>query len=174
VICDERLNTEEDLAAGQVHLLVSLRSARPGEYQSFLITHGTHGSRVRPVRSNVLPAGTRLHVEEAAEDEAVDVVAIINQAREDEVIDLDATQPRETLPQDSPVQSDSTTQVVTEPSEHEDSTTIVAAHVPESPRSAEDSTTLVLRVSEAAAPGGLDRDDIARFYRDFGGGGQQP
>ena len=174
VICDERLNTEEDLAAGQVHLLVSLRSARPDEYQSFLITHGAHGSRVRPVRSNLLPAGTRLHIEETAEDVAIDVVAIVNQAREDEVIDLDATQPRETLPQDSPVQSDSTTQVVTEPSEHEDSTTIVAAQVPESPRSAEDSTTLVLRVSEAAAPGGLDRDDIARFYRDFGGGGQQP
>jgi hypothetical protein len=139
---------------------VSLRSARPGEYQSFLITHGTQGSRVRPVRSNVLPAGTRLHIDEAAEDVAIDVVAIINQARQDEVIDLDATQPRETLLQDPPVQADSTT--------------VVAALAPESPRSAEDSTTLVLRVSEAAAPGGLDRDDIARFYRDFGGGGQQP
>ena len=62
VICDERLNTEHDLAAGQVHMLVSVRASRPSEYRSFLITHGVHGSRVRPVRSNVLPAGVRLSI----------------------------------------------------------------------------------------------------------------
>ena len=78
---------------------------------SFLITHGPQGSRVRPVRSNVLPAGMRLTI--AAEDEAeIDLIAqpdesaaavIDRVAHPDErdatAIDLDATQPRGTIPE---------------------------------------------------------------------------
>ncbi|RPI15403.1 MAG: hypothetical protein EHM60_04445 [Lysobacterales bacterium] len=63
VVCDERVNTPEDLATGRIHVLVWLRSARPGRHQSFLITHGHDGSRVRPVRTNVLPEGTRMSVD---------------------------------------------------------------------------------------------------------------
>lgn len=64
VICDERINTEEDLEAGRVNLLVGLRASRAGEYQSFLVTHAAGGSRVRPVRPNWLPAGTTMTVHE--------------------------------------------------------------------------------------------------------------
>ena len=225
VVCDDRLNTEEDLALGQVHLLVSVRTARPREFRSFLITHGPQGSRVRPVRTNLLPAGMRLTI--AAEDEAeIDLIAepdesaaavIDRVAQPDErdatAIDLDATQPRGTIPEgwtgviertpgtDTPLQvlpppraggdaaddgaerdeeatsdEDGTTLVATpefpEPGFDANSTTQVNALPTQPAGPDEDSTTLVLRVSEAAAPGGLDRDDIARFYSDFGGRGQ--
>ena len=184
VICDERLNTEHDLAAGQVHMLVSVRASRPSEYRSFLITHGVNGSRVRPVRSNVLPAGVRLSIMTAEAEEAVDVVP-----EQDVTVDVEAPQPRETRPRPAsspddpttPVESlppasatpghgeDATPPVAQAPEHGADSTTIVAA----GPVGTDDSTTLVLPLSEGAAPGGLDRDDVARFYRDFGGPGQQ-
>ena len=41
------------------------RSTRAAEYQSFLITHGIEGSSLRMVRSNWLPAGTRMSVHAA-------------------------------------------------------------------------------------------------------------
>ena len=185
VICDERLNTDHDLAAGQVHMLVSVRASRPSEYRSFLITHGAHGSRVRPVRSNVLPAGVRFSIMTAAAEEgAVDVVL-----EQDVTVDAEAPPLCETLPRSpsssddptTPVETlppasatpghgdDATTPVAQAPEHGPDSTTIVAA----GPVGADDSTTLVLPLSEGAAPGGLDRDDVARFYRDFGGPGQQ-
>lgn len=82
VVCDERINSPEDLAAGRVNLLVSLRSQRPDEYQSFMISHCAEGSSVRPVRSNSLPAGTRLSV-----------------AAVEAAYALDETQPRRTLAQ---------------------------------------------------------------------------
>jgi hypothetical protein len=184
VICDERLNTEHDLAAGQVHMLVSVRASRPSEYRSFLITHGAHGSRVRPVRSNVLPAGVRLSIMTAEAEEVVDVVP-----EQEVTVDVEAAQPLETLLRSPSSADDPTTPVETLPPESaspghgDDATTPVAQaadHGPDSttivaagPVSADDSTTLVLPLSEAAAPGGLDRDDVARFYRDFGGPGQQ-
>ena len=168
VICDERLNSEEDRAAGQVHMLVSLRGSRPGEYRSFLITHGMQGSRVRPVRSNVLPAGTRLSIASSADEEAVEVMEHGSKA------DLEPTQPRAQLAVMTAGPDEPTTPVeVLAPVEaagSDDATTIVARQ-PEPP-SSEDSTTLVLPLAEGAAPGGLDRDDIARFYRDFGRRGQ--
>jgi hypothetical protein len=200
VVCDERLNTGHDLAAGQVHMLVSLRGSRPNEYRSFLITHGAQGSRVRPVRSNVLPAGLRLSIMASTTDEVVDVVA------DQEPDDLATTQPR-TKPADpspatgDPVSATETTARGADDRPHEpeatlaveggddepttlvakrlehgpDSTTIVAAPPPHPDESTTDeSTTLVLPLSEPAAPGGLDRDDIARFYRDFGGRGERP
>jgi uncharacterized protein len=66
VVCDERLNGPEEIAAGHVNLLVSLRTARPGTYWSFVVTHSREGGRLRPVRSVVLPSTARLSVE--AED----------------------------------------------------------------------------------------------------------
>jgi hypothetical protein len=63
VVCDERVNGPEDVAAGRVNILVSVPSGRPGHYQSFLVTHSRDGSRVRPARSNLLPAGTLMTVE---------------------------------------------------------------------------------------------------------------
>lgn len=66
VVCDERLNGPEEVAAGHVNLLVSLRTARPGTYWSFVVTHAREGGRLRPVRSVVLPSTARLSVE--AED----------------------------------------------------------------------------------------------------------
>jgi uncharacterized protein len=234
VVCDDRLNTTEDLAAGRVHLLVSVRTARPREFRSFLITHGAQGSRVRPVRSNLLPAGMRLSITETAgeaeidliasqdEPEAAEVALVAQQDERDEAgIDLDATQPRGTIPEgwtgrieriaavgtpsqflppwteagtttdedgagdeDGTSEEDGTTLVATpappvieelrEEREFDaNSTTQVAAVPSQADSSEDDSTTLALPVSEAAAPGGLDRDDIARFYRDFGSGGQE-
>ena len=45
-------------------LLVSLGAPAAGQPRSFMVTHSMTGSRVRPVRSNVLPAGTRMTVHE--------------------------------------------------------------------------------------------------------------
>ena len=73
-------------------MLVSVRASRPSEYRSFLITHGVNGSRVRPVRSNVLPAGVRLSIMTAEAEEAVDVVP-----EQDVTVDVEGPQPLETL-----------------------------------------------------------------------------
>lgn len=74
VICDERVNPAHDVHEGRVSVLVGLRSARAGEYQSFLVTHSHAGSRVRTVRSNRLPPGMRMTVdvldEEAQEQDS--------------------------------------------------------------------------------------------------------
>lgn len=82
VACDERINSADDLAAGCVHLLVGLRAQRTDDYQSFMITHRPEGSRVRPVRTNRLPTGTRMTV---VEDDLRPAI--------------DDTQPRRTLAQ---------------------------------------------------------------------------
>jgi hypothetical protein len=68
VVCDERINGPEDIAAGRINLLVSLRVAQPGHWRSFMVTQSRTGGRVRPVRTNVLPPDTRMtvHVPEAA------------------------------------------------------------------------------------------------------------
>ena len=82
VVCDERVNSVDDLQAGCVHVLVALRAQRGDEYQSYMITHRPEGSSVRPVRSNRLPAGSRMTVVE-----------------EDREPSVDDTQPRRTLAQ---------------------------------------------------------------------------
>lgn len=64
VTCDERLNPLEEVAAGRVHLMVSLRNARSGSWWSFVVTHGREGSQARPVHSTWIPAGTRMTVAE--------------------------------------------------------------------------------------------------------------
>ena len=72
VVCDERVNSEDDAHAGRIHLLVGLRAPRTGAYQSFLVTHSGEGSRVRPARAHRLPPGTRMTVSELAEDVQVE------------------------------------------------------------------------------------------------------
>jgi hypothetical protein len=62
VICDDRINSAEDVAAGRVSLLVTLCAPRAGEQQSFLITHSPEGSRIRRVKARLLPRGTRMSV----------------------------------------------------------------------------------------------------------------
>ena len=62
VVCDERVNTAADVEAGRINLLVSLGATAAGQQRSFMVTYSLAGSRVRPVRSNVLPAGTRMTV----------------------------------------------------------------------------------------------------------------
>jgi phage tail sheath protein FI len=66
VVCDERVNTEDDLAAGRVHCLVSIPTPRAGEFRSFMLTHSLEGSRVRHVQSRLIPAGTVFSVGEPA------------------------------------------------------------------------------------------------------------
>jgi hypothetical protein len=62
VICDERVNTLDDLRSGVVHCLVSLPAPRPGEYRSFMFTHRLEGSTVQAVKQRQLPPGTRFTV----------------------------------------------------------------------------------------------------------------
>ena len=64
VVCDERINGQDDVAAGRINLLVSFGSARPGHWRSFMVVHSRTGSRVRPVRSNTLAPQTRMTVRE--------------------------------------------------------------------------------------------------------------
>lgn len=54
VICDERLNPPETVAAGKVNLLLGFALTRPGEFQAFLVTHQSGASRVRAVSVNRL------------------------------------------------------------------------------------------------------------------------
>jgi uncharacterized protein len=64
VACDERLNSPGDLAQGVVNCLLSLPALRPGDYRSFMLTHGPDGSRIRPAQPRQLPEGTRFTVHE--------------------------------------------------------------------------------------------------------------
>lgn len=73
VVCDERVNSEDDAHAGRIHLLVGLRAPRTGAYQSFLVTHSAEGSRVRPARAHRLPPGTRMTVSDLAEEAPVEI-----------------------------------------------------------------------------------------------------
>ena len=62
VVCDDRVNGPDDVAAGRINVLVSLPSGQPGQWRSFMVTQSRTGGRVRPVRANVLPPGTRMTV----------------------------------------------------------------------------------------------------------------
>ena len=64
VVCDERINTLDDVRNGVVHCLVSLPTPRIGEYRSFMLTHRLEGSTVRAVKPRELPPGTRFTVRE--------------------------------------------------------------------------------------------------------------
>ena len=64
VVCDERVNTIDDLRNGEVHCLVSLPALRSGEFRSFMLTHRLEGSTVRAVKPQQLPPGTRFTIRE--------------------------------------------------------------------------------------------------------------
>jgi phage tail sheath protein FI len=47
VICDERLNDEDQVATGRFQLVFGFASSRPGDFQTFLVTHQPGHSSVR-------------------------------------------------------------------------------------------------------------------------------
>jgi uncharacterized protein len=53
-ICDERVNSPQSLAEGKVNLLFGFATTRPGEFDTWLVTHRAGASRVRPVSVNRL------------------------------------------------------------------------------------------------------------------------
>lgn len=64
VICDERLNPPETVAAGKVNLLVGFAPMRAGDFHAFLITHQSGASSVRAVSVNRLAtSGERVEEE---------------------------------------------------------------------------------------------------------------
>ncbi|HEY6451890.1 MAG TPA: hypothetical protein VIX87_04765 [Steroidobacteraceae bacterium] len=52
VICDERLNDPAAVACGRFQLLFGFATARPGEFQTYLVTHQPAGSAARMVSVN--------------------------------------------------------------------------------------------------------------------------
>jgi uncharacterized protein len=52
VICDQRLNDPEHVAAGRFQLLFGFATSRPADFQTCLVTHEPGGSSVRPVSVN--------------------------------------------------------------------------------------------------------------------------
>jgi phage tail sheath protein FI len=62
VICDERVNRPDTIADGRINLLFGFATARPGEFDAWLVTHHPAASRVRPVTVNRL-ATSRQRVE---------------------------------------------------------------------------------------------------------------
>jgi uncharacterized protein len=54
VICDERVNRPDIVADGRVNLLFGFATSRPGEFDTWLVTHHPTASRVRPVSVNRL------------------------------------------------------------------------------------------------------------------------
>ena len=52
VICDERVNGAQSVAEGKFNLLFGFATTRPGEFDTWLVTHCAGVSRVRPVSVN--------------------------------------------------------------------------------------------------------------------------
>jgi uncharacterized protein len=52
VVCDERVNRPQTLAEGKCNLLFGFAAGRPGEFETWLVTHRPGASRVRPVSVN--------------------------------------------------------------------------------------------------------------------------
>ncbi|HEV2286119.1 MAG TPA: hypothetical protein VGR80_08765, partial [Steroidobacteraceae bacterium] len=52
VICDERVNGAQSVAEGKFNLLFGFATTRPGEFDTWLVTHRAGVSRVRPVSVN--------------------------------------------------------------------------------------------------------------------------
>jgi phage tail sheath protein FI len=62
VVCDERLNDGSPAHVGCMRLLVGFAAARPGDFHTYLITHGPSGSRSERVSCNrLLSASYRLN-----------------------------------------------------------------------------------------------------------------
>jgi len=54
VISDDRVNREQTLAEGKFNLLYGFATSKPGEFDTWLVTHHAGSSRVRPVSVNRL------------------------------------------------------------------------------------------------------------------------
>jgi hypothetical protein len=54
VIADDRVNREETVAAGKFNLLYGFATSKPGELDTWLVTHQAGGSRVRSISVNRL------------------------------------------------------------------------------------------------------------------------
>ena len=52
VVCDERINNEEQVRAGRINLAFGFAASKPGEYHAFLVTHQPNGSRTRLISVN--------------------------------------------------------------------------------------------------------------------------
>ena len=52
VIADERVNRPQTLAGGKFNLLFGFATSKPGEFDTWLVTHRAGASRVRPVSVN--------------------------------------------------------------------------------------------------------------------------
>ena len=52
VIADERVNRPQTLAEGKFNLLFGFATSKPGEFDTWLVTHSAGASRVRPVSVN--------------------------------------------------------------------------------------------------------------------------
>jgi phage tail sheath protein FI len=52
VICDERINPPPTLAEGKFNLLFGFATSKPGNFDTWLVTHRAGASRVRPVSVN--------------------------------------------------------------------------------------------------------------------------
>jgi hypothetical protein len=52
VVCDERLNDAEGIACGKIQLLFGFAASRPGDFQTYLVTHQPDGSAARTVSVN--------------------------------------------------------------------------------------------------------------------------
>jgi hypothetical protein len=52
VVCDERLNDAEGVASGKFRLLFGFAASRPGDFQTYLVTHQPDGSAARTVSVN--------------------------------------------------------------------------------------------------------------------------
>ncbi|MGH8286390.1 MAG: phage tail sheath family protein [Steroidobacteraceae bacterium] len=59
VICDERINDADSIAAGRINLLFGFAAARPGDFQAWLVTHQPGSSRVRHVSVNRMATSQR-------------------------------------------------------------------------------------------------------------------
>jgi phage tail sheath protein FI len=59
VICDERVNRPQTIAEGKVNLLFGFATSKPGEFDTWLVTHQAGASRVRPVSVNRLQTSRR-------------------------------------------------------------------------------------------------------------------
>jgi phage tail sheath protein FI len=59
VICDERVNRPSTLAEGKFNLLFGFATSKPGEFDTWLVTHRAGASRVRPVSVNRLATSSR-------------------------------------------------------------------------------------------------------------------
>jgi hypothetical protein len=54
VVCDQRVNSESEIAAGKLKILLALAGTRPGQYHGFLITHSRDGSTIKSASINQL------------------------------------------------------------------------------------------------------------------------